>query len=202
MDFDGQVDWFRELELVDDVFVQGADSQPLTNPCDDDEPLELRARSWLHSNCSHCHKVSGGSGLTAQMNAAVSTDGLELVGYDPKRGYFGLGDAPQIEPGNPYRSILYYRIATKGAGHMPMIGMPTVDHEGVRVVHDWIRSMMPETPVPEAMLNPKNVEEALVLYHKIQTEELSEEDRKRAIETCLKHEDPFVVNLFVGMGEE
>ena len=67
------------------------------------------------------------------MNAAVSTEGLELVEHDPA-GYFGLGDALQIEPGNPYRSILYYRIVTKGAGHMPMIGMPTVDHEGVRVV--------------------------------------------------------------------
>ena len=202
VDFDGQIDRFRKLELVDDVFVQGADSQPLTNPYDDDEPLELRARSWLHSNCSHCHKVSGGSGLTAQMNAAVSTEGLELVEHDPKRGYFGLGDAPQIEPGNPYRSILYYRIATKGAGHMPMIGMPTVDHEGVRVVHDWIRSMMPEAPVPETTLNPKNVEEALVLFHKIQVGELSAADEKLAIETCLKHEDPFVVNLFMGMGEE
>ena len=33
-----------ETELVDDVFVQGADSHSLTNPYDDDEPLELRAR--------------------------------------------------------------------------------------------------------------------------------------------------------------
>ena len=85
---------------------------------------------------------------------------------------------------------------------MPMIGMPTVDHEGVRVVHDWIRSMMPEAPVPETTLNPKNVEEALVLFHKIQVGELSAADEKLAIETCLKHEDPFVVNLFMGMGEE
>ena len=85
---------------------------------------------------------------------------------------------------------------------MPMIGMPTVDHEGVRVVHDWIRSLMPEAPVPEATLNPKNVEEALALYHKIQAGALSAADRKRAIEACLKHEDPFVVNLFVGMGGE
>ena len=59
--------------------------------------------------------------------------------------------------------------------------------------------MMPEAPVPEATLKPKNVEEALALYHKIQTGELYPADEKRAIEACLKHEDPFVVNLFVGM---
>jgi glucose/arabinose dehydrogenase/mono/diheme cytochrome c family protein len=202
VDFDGQIDRFHSLGMVDDVFVHAAKSQPLANPYDEAGSLELRARSWLHSNCSHCHKVSGGSGLTAQMNAAVSTEGLELIGHDPKRGYFGLDDAPQIDPGNPYRSILYYRIATKGAGHMPMIGLPTVDHEGVRVVHDWIRSMMPETPVPDVTLEPKNVEEALVLYHKIQAGELSDADRKRAIKACLGHEEPFVVNLFVGMGTE
>ncbi len=51
-------------------------------------------------------------------------------------------------------------------------------------------------------LNPKNVEEALVLYYKIQVGEVSTADEKLAIETCLKHEDPFVVNLFMGMGEE
>tara|TARA_Y100000814_G_scaffold291865_1_gene269178 strand:- start:1048 stop:1152 length:105 start_codon:yes stop_codon:yes gene_type:complete len=32
--------------------------------------------------------------------------------------------------------------------------------------------------------------------------EVSTADEKLAIETYLKNEDPFVVNLFMGMGEE
>ena len=82
---------------------------------------------------------------------------------------------------------------------MPMIGVPSVDNEGVKVVHDWIRSLQPDAPVAEASLDPKNVEEALALYHQIQTGALSESDRKKAIANCLSHKDPFVLNLFLGM---
>ncbi len=199
MNRDGQLERFKELGLVDGVFEEMATAQPLVNPKDSTESIESRARSWLHSNCAHCHKVSGGSGLTAQMNIAVSTSQLELIGHAPKRGYFGLDQAPQIDPGNPYRSILYYRVATKGAGHMPMVGAQTLDQEGVRLVHDWIRSMSPDASVPAYTLEPKSVEEALVLYHKIQSGELSIEERDKAIGACLDHADPFVANLFNGI---
>ena len=47
-------------------------------------------------------------------------------------------------------------------------------------------------------MTPKNVEEALALYHKIRTGELSQAEIKRAIAACLKHPDPFVINLFAG----
>lgn len=202
MNRDGQLQRFKDLGIVDEVFVEMAEAQPLVDPSNVNEPIELRARSWLHSNCAHCHKVSGGSGLTAQMNAAVPTDKLELIGYPPNRGYFGLEGASQIDPGNPYRSILYYRVATKGAGHMPMIGAKTLDEEGVRLVHDWIRSLNLKAEIPESTLAPQSVEEALVLYHEIQSGALSPEDRKRAISACLIHSDPFVVNLFSAFSKE
>lgn len=198
MNRDGQLQRFQDLGIVDEVFVEMAEAQPLVDPSDAREPIELRARSWLHSNCAHCHKVSGGSGLTAQMNAAVPTSQLELIGHLPNRGSFGLEGASQIDPGNPYRSILYYRVATKGAGHMPMIGANTLDEAGVQLVHDWIRSLNPEAEVSESTLAPKNVEEALALYHEIQSGALSPEDQKRAIATCLSHSDPFIANLFSG----
>ena len=199
MNRDGQLERFKDLGLVDKEFVEMAAAQPLVNPNRSEEPIESRARSWLHANCAHCHKVSGGSGLTAQMNIAVPTSQLELIGHAPKRGYFGLDQASQIESGNPYRSILYYRVATKGAGHMPMVGAQTLDKEGVRLVHDWIRSMSPDASVPAYSLEPKSVEEALVLYHKIQSGELSIEKREKAIAACLDHADPFIANLFIGI---
>jgi hypothetical protein len=79
-----------------------------------------------------------------------------------------------------------------------MVGAQTIDEEGVRLVHDWIRSMSPETSVPEVSLAPKNVEEALALYHKIQSGELSLEEQRKAIAACKGHANPFVVNLFTG----
>ena len=82
---------------------------------------------------------------------------------------------------------------------MPMVGAQTLDKEGVRLVHDWIRSMSPDVSVPAYSLEPKSVEEALVLYHKIQSGELSIEKREKAIAACLDHADPFIANLFTGI---
>ncbi|MBT5170598.1 MAG: hypothetical protein HOI15_11050 [Opitutales bacterium] len=202
MNREDQLQRFKDLGIIDQVFVDMANVQSLVDPSDESEPIESRARSWIHSNCSHCHKVSGGSGLTAQMNVAVPSSQLELIGHLPNRGYFGLEGAPQIDPGNPYRSILYYRVATEGGGHMPMIGPKTLDDEGVRLVHDWILSLNPQVVVAEPTLDPQSVEEALGLYHEIQSGRLSPEDRKRAIDACLNHSDPFVANLFFGFSEE
>jgi len=199
MNRDGQLKKFHGLGIVDDVFVEIAKAQPLTDPLDETQPIELRARSWIHSNCSHCHKVSGGSGLTAQMNTAVPTSSMELINFQPNKGYFGLEGAPQIDPGNPYNSILYYRIATRAAGHMPMFGARTLDKSGVQIIHDWIRSMDPLKKTAKATLTPTNVQEALALYHQINSGELSRKDRETAIEACLKSSDPFVVNLFTGI---
>lgn len=194
-----QIDRFLELGLVDGTFKEIASFQPLGNPYDESLSLETRARSWIHSNCAGCHRRSGGAGVVSVMNIATANNDTRLLGQAPSRGSFGLEGAPLIEPGNPYRSILYYRIATKGAGHMPMIGIPEVDREGVRVVHDWIRSLDPDAHVVKPTLDPKNVEEALALYHQVQSGTLFEDDRKKAIANCLSHQDPFVLNLFLGL---
>jgi glucose/arabinose dehydrogenase len=198
MNRDGQLKRFHELGIVDEVFVNIAKAQPLTNPQDQSQPLELRARSWLHANCSHCHKVSGGSGLTVQMNAAVPTSDMELIDFQPNKGYFGLEGAPQIDPGNPYNSILYYRIATQGAGHMPMVGAKTIDKAGVRLIHDWIRSMDPKKPVTEPTRSPQSVQQALALYHQIQSGALNEKETKEAIAACMTSTNAFVISLFAG----
>jgi glucose/arabinose dehydrogenase len=196
MNLDGQLEKFQALGIVDDVFVDIAKALPLTDPRNETQPIELRARSWLHSNCSHCHKVSGGSGLTLQMNAAVPREDMELIDFQPTKGYFGLEGSPQIDPGDPYNSILYYRIATRGAGHMPMIGAKTIDKDGVRLIHDWIRSLKTDAPTVKASMSPKNVKEALALYHSIQSGNLSKEEAQKAIAFCVKSNDPYIMNLF------
>ncbi|MCZ6672733.1 MAG: hypothetical protein O7C75_07320 [Verrucomicrobia bacterium] len=199
---DGQLERFFHLGMFDKEFVQMAKKQPLGNPYDESASVEQRARSWLHSNCSHCHRLSGGTSTTNQMNISAPNDQMALINTPPTKGRFGLENAPMIEPGNPYRSILYYRMATKGAGHMPMLGARTQDREGVRLVHDWIRALNPEVMTAEVSLTPKNAEEALALYQKIQSGALLPEERKRALAFCMKHTDPFVLNLFAGFSLE
>jgi len=136
------------------------------------------------------------------MNIGVPTDRMGLINKAPEKGSFGIENGYLIDPGNPYRSIFHYRINTLGAGHMPMIGFRTPDEEGIELIHDWIRSMAPETPVPDHTLKPKNVEEALALMHRIRTGELSKAKAQKAIDFCMQSTDPFIINLFAGFTVE
>ena len=48
---------------------------------------------------------------------------------------------PSGGPGDPFSSVLYYRISKTGPGRMPHIGSEIVDSRGVETIHDWIRSL-------------------------------------------------------------
>ncbi len=202
VDRDGQLEKLKSLGLVNQEFVEVASLQKMADPKDESASLDTRARSWIQTNCAHCHRVSGGAGVTSLMNRGVPTDSMGLINSHPEKGGFGIENGSLIDPGNPYRSIFYYRINTLGAGHMPMIGFRTPDEEGIELIHDWIRSMAPETPIPDPTLKPSNVEQALALMHRIRSGKLSKAKAQQAIDFCMKSTDPFIINLFAGFSLE
>lgn len=115
----------------------------LVDPYDPSGSKERRARSWLHVNCSGCHRFNGGGAVPLLLNADRRLADCRAVGEKPTRGDFGIVGGRLIAPGEPFRSVLYYRISAEGPGHMPHIGSRLVDEAGLAVVRDWIRSMSP-----------------------------------------------------------
>lgn len=99
--------------------------------------LNLRARSYLHANCSHCHRKWGGGNAEFQFLATLD---LADTGTSvrPGQGNFNIANARVLAPHDPYRSILFYRMSTLGPGRMPRIGSTVVDEAGVKLIHDWI----------------------------------------------------------------
>jgi hypothetical protein len=138
---DGQLERFQELGLINDAFVSKQKKQPSALVSDLDAPIELRARTWLSANCAHCHRNRGGGSVTIKMDLETPLDKMDLLNAVPEKGGFGIVDPLLVAPGEPQRSILYYRSVTPGIGHMPMIGAKTVDPTGVSVLYDWIASM-------------------------------------------------------------
>lgn len=129
---------------------------PLQSPWDHSVSLQQRARSYLDVNCAHCHGL-GGAG-TAQFRLQVEL-GLEETGLlDSKltQGDFGIRHAQLVAPGDPYRSVLYYRMAKLGRGRMPHIGSYVVDEEGLRLMHDWIQELSPQSPAE----SPEDIDSA------------------------------------------
>lgn len=122
----------------------------IVDPADPSQTLEARARSYLHVNCSHCHVQGGGGTATFQATLRIDTDKLKLVGHKPTQGNFAIYDPQLIAPGDPYRSVLYYRMLTLGAGRMPHLGSSVVDAQGLQLLHDWIAAMPPLPVDPTA----------------------------------------------------
>jgi putative heme-binding domain-containing protein len=103
--------------------------------------LNLRARSYLHANCSHCHRKWGGGNADFQLLATLDLAETGTVGARPTQGSFNLPNARIVAPHDPYRSVLFYRMSKLGPGRMPRIGSGVVDEAGVKLIHDWIAQL-------------------------------------------------------------
>lgn len=123
------------------------DTEPLTDPRDESEPLADRVRSYLHVNCASCHRRGGGGTAALEVQRNVSFSRTNLL-TKPTQGTFGMVEPWLVVPGDPYRSILYYRVAKLGRGRMPHFGSEVVDSHGMNMIHDWIAQL--ETPHDKA----------------------------------------------------
>ena len=113
----------------------------LVSPRDTSADLNLRARSWLHSNCSACHQEAGGGNARINLEFSTPLDQMRLLDEKPIHTTFDLPDARLVAPGSPERSVLLKRISTRGTGQMPPLSSHLPDEEGVRLISDWIRSL-------------------------------------------------------------
>lgn len=111
---------------------------------DSRESVDRRARSYLHANCSHCHRKWGGGNADFILLAPLPLNEAGVVDTKPGQGMFGLPDARIFVPGEPNRSMLLHRMKLTGLGRMPHIASNLVDTQAVQLIEQWIR----ETPHP------------------------------------------------------
>jgi uncharacterized repeat protein (TIGR03806 family) len=108
---------------------------------DSSASLEARARSYLHANCSHCHRKWGGGNAEFQLLATLPVNELGVVDTKPGQGPFDLRDPRILVPGDPARSMLHHRMTRTGLGRMPHIASSVVDADAVKLIGDWIKAM-------------------------------------------------------------
>jgi len=151
------------LARVDDKGKSTAEAVPLKpktpypSPHDPAGDLTRRARAYLHVNCSPCHQSGAGGTAQLDLRFANRPDELKIIDRSPVQGAFGVADARLVAPGDPYRSVVYYRMAKTGSGRMPHVGSDVVDKAGLGLMHDWIRSL------PAKGLHPADAAEAAAL---------------------------------------
>jgi uncharacterized repeat protein (TIGR03806 family) len=106
---------------------------------DDSRSLQERARSYLDANCAQCHRPGG---TVAYFDARYETplekqklvDGPVLIDQ-------GIDKPRVISPHDIWRSIAFMRVNTVDDIKMPPIARETIDHQGVKLLQDWITSL-------------------------------------------------------------
>ena len=129
------------------------DTTPAVARWDDaSAPLADRARAYLDSNCGHCHNPAGlasNSGLYLDWEQA---DALKRgAGKRPVAAGRAAADLDfDVAPGEPDRSILIHRMASRDPGvMMPEMGRSLVHQEGIDLIRAYVASLRIErTPLP------------------------------------------------------
>jgi glucose/arabinose dehydrogenase len=113
----------------------------LADPYDRKADIQLRARSYLHSNCAQCHVEAGGGNAQMELEFHLKPDRMKVVDVKPVHNSFGLADARLVAPGHPERSVLLRRLSHREQGYMPPLATNVVDKEAVEMLSEWIRKM-------------------------------------------------------------
>lgn len=102
---------------------------------------EARARSYLHSNCSMCHREGSATGVVVDLDLRADTP-LAKTGLcgDAKAG--SLGAATRlVVPHEPASSVLVARMRATDERRMPKLASRVVDEVGVAAVEAWIADL-------------------------------------------------------------
>lgn len=139
-----QLRTLAHIGLAPESMVRDSKTPAYANPKDTTAKLEMRARGYLHANCSHCHRENAGGAVMTFMNYEYPIAKANLVDGKPTQGDMGIPGARVAASGDPYHSVLFYRMSKLGKGHMPYLGSSVVDQSGLNLIHDWISGLPPD----------------------------------------------------------
>ena len=191
-------DWTSRGIFANGPSSAALDQDTFVDPYDAGADLNARARTYLHVNCVSCHRTGGGgpSPMRVQFDLTFSQTGFQSP---PVQGSLGLQNARIVQPGRPHQSVLFYRMAKVGSGHMPHLGAQTVDPDGLQLVHDWI-SELPESPttqwndaaIEQALASPRDTLRLAMSLHRFQ---IRGETRTRIVQRALQSQHLHVRDL-------
>jgi uncharacterized repeat protein (TIGR03806 family) len=108
---------------------------------DGSDPLDGRARAYLHANCAICHQPGGTGQGPADFRFATTLGATMICNVAPSNGTLGVAGAKLLAPGSPSTSIVSLRMHALDVNRMPPLATHVVDAVGTKLVDDWITSI-------------------------------------------------------------
>ena len=108
---------------------------------DTHRPVVTRARSYLHINCSGCHRGEGVTQAQMDFRFSASRADMRVCNVDPAFGDLGISGAKLLLPGDPLGSIFRMRHAsTDPLVRMPPLATSVVNDAAIAIFDEWISS--------------------------------------------------------------
>jgi uncharacterized repeat protein (TIGR03806 family) len=104
------------------------------------DPLDARARSYLHANCSHCHRPQGGGQGTMNLLFGQAFKDTATCNAPATQGPVNSVNT-LLTPADPTKSILSLRVHATDSKRMPTVAVSIVDPLGSKLIDDWITSV-------------------------------------------------------------
>jgi uncharacterized repeat protein (TIGR03806 family) len=121
--------------------VTSTTSPALTNPADTTASLTARARAYLDTNCSQCHRPGGPTPSNMDLRSTTPLANTNACNVAPTAGNLGLSNAMIIATGDATRSVMVKRVNSRDVNGMPPLGSLMIDASGVQLLTDWINSL-------------------------------------------------------------
>lgn len=136
-----QLDSLAHINLFTAAITSQQKSKTLFALDDNNVTLAQRARSYLHSNCSNCHRVDGSTSVTMDLHYSIGLAATGTCDVQPAAGDLGVNNARIIAPGEPERSVLLARMKVRDVNQMPPLASHVVDEAAVAVIAEWITEL-------------------------------------------------------------
>ncbi len=111
---------------------------PLPDPSDATLPVADRARAYLDSNCSQCHRPNGPTNVDMDLRYEAEFADMALCNVPATENLLALPEPLRLNPGNSDSSLVYRRLIRRDQHAMPPIGSYAVDTAGTQVIQAWI----------------------------------------------------------------
>src|SRR4030095_14024669 len=127
------------IGLLSPPIADSSASPAMPDPADTSAPLADRARAYLHTNCSQCHRPNGPTPSTMDLRYTTALNATNACNATPQAGDLGIGaNARLIAPGSSANSVIVNRANLRGSNGMPPLASNQVDAAGVALLTQWI----------------------------------------------------------------
>jgi hypothetical protein len=136
-----QLTTLNAIDSLTPALSQAPDQLPVIPDPQGSASLGSRARAYLHTNCSNCHRPNGNTPATMDLRFTNALNQTNACDVAPMLGDLGIANSRLIAPGSAARSVIVARMNRLGTNAMPPLARHTIDTAGVQLITDWINGL-------------------------------------------------------------